>query len=163
MSLDTLQTINFAGKDGFQWFFAKVVPQEHWKGTADALNLDGKQSHRAKIRICGYDTFDCVSPTRIARHGIMLSRINSKGINLNNSKFKNDHSLLDDECDLSEINIFTKSYLHHLFKSNEILGIVILSLYNIWFMNKFFEDIRTNIESDTFEKFKKNFFDNLTK
>ena len=112
---------------------------------------------------CGYDTFDCVSPTRIARHGIMLSRINSKGINLNNSKFKNDHSLLDDECDLSEINNFTKSYLHHLFKSNEILGIVILSLYNIWFMNKFFEDIRTNIESDTFEKFKKNFFDNLTK
>ena len=93
----------------------------------------------------------------------MLSRINSKGINLNNSKFKNDHSLLDDECDLSEINIFTKSYLHHLFKSNEILGIVILSLYNIWFMNKFFEDIRTNIESDTFEKFKKNFFNNLTK
>tara|TARA_S200000501_G_scaffold102469_1_gene95995 strand:+ start:19 stop:2613 length:2595 start_codon:yes stop_codon:yes gene_type:complete len=58
MSLDTLQTINFAGKDGFQWFFAKVVPQEHWKGTADALNFDGKQSHRAKIRVCGYDTFE---------------------------------------------------------------------------------------------------------
>ena len=58
MSLDTLQTINFAGKDGFQWFFAKVVPQEHWKSTADALNYDGKQSHRAKIRVCGYDTFD---------------------------------------------------------------------------------------------------------
>jgi len=58
MSLDTLQTINFAGKDGFQWFFAKVVPQEHWKGTADVLNFDAKQSHRAKIRICGYDTFD---------------------------------------------------------------------------------------------------------
>ena len=58
MSLDTLQTINFAGKDGFQWFFAKVVPQEHWKGTADALNFDGKQTHRAKIRVCGYDTFD---------------------------------------------------------------------------------------------------------
>ena len=58
MSLDTLQTINFAGKDGFQWFFAKVVPQEYWKGTADSLNFDGKQSHRAKIRICGYDTFE---------------------------------------------------------------------------------------------------------
>jgi len=53
--------------------------------------------------------------------------------------------------------------LHHLFKANEILGIVILSLYNIWFMNKFFEDIRINIERDTFEKFKKDFFDNLTK
>ena len=112
---------------------------------------------------CGYDTFDCVSPTRIARHGIMLSRSNPKGVNLNNSKFKNDHSLIDEECELSDINNFTKAYLHHLFKANEILGIVILSLYNIWFMNKFFEDIRANIERDTFEKFKKDFFGNLTK
>ena len=93
----------------------------------------------------------------------MLSRLNAKGVNLNNSKFKNDHSLIDEGCELSDINNFTKAYLHHLFKANEILGIVILSLYNIWFMNKFFEDIRVNIERDTFEKFKKDFFDNLTK
>ena len=58
MSLDTLQTINFAGKDGFQWFFAKVVPAEHWKQIGSALDFEGKQSHRAKIRVCGYDTFD---------------------------------------------------------------------------------------------------------
>ena len=112
---------------------------------------------------CGYDTFDCVSPTRIARHGIMLSRLSTKGINLNNSKFKNDHSFIDEECELTEINNFSKSYLHHLFKANEILGIVILSLYNIWFMNKFFEEIRVNIQNDTFEIFKKNFLNNLTK
>ena len=112
---------------------------------------------------CGYDTFDCVSPTRIARHGIMLSRLSTKGINLNNSKFKNDHSFIDEECELHEINNFYKSYLHHLFKANEILGIVILSLYNIWFMNKFFEEIRVNIQNDTFEIFKKNFLNNLTK
>ena len=112
---------------------------------------------------CGYDTFDCVSPTRIARHGIMLSRLSTKGINLNNSKFKNDHSFIDEECELPEINNFSKSYLNHLFKANEILGIVILSLYNIWFMNKFFEEIRVNIQNDTFEIFKKNFLDNLTK
>ena len=87
---------------------------------------------------CGYDTFDCVSPTRIARHGIMLSRLSTKGINLNNSKFRNDHSFIDEECELPEINNFSKSYLHHLFKAKEILGIVILSLYNICFMNKFF-------------------------
>ena len=112
---------------------------------------------------CGYDTFDCVSPTRIARHGIMLSRLSTKGINLNNSKFRNDHSFIDEECELPEINNFSKSYLHHLFKANEILGIVILSLYNIWFMNKFFEEIRVNIQNDTFEIFKKNFLNNLTK
>jgi len=58
MSLDTLQTINFAGKDGFQWFFAKVVPAEHWKQIGSALDFEGKQSHRAKIRVCGYDTFE---------------------------------------------------------------------------------------------------------
>ena len=112
---------------------------------------------------CGYDTFDCVSPTRIARHGIMLSRLSTKGINLNNSKFRNDHSFIDEECELPEINNFSKSYLHHLFKANEILGIVILSLYNILFMNKFFEEIRVNIQNDTFEIFKKNFLNNLTK
>ena len=112
---------------------------------------------------CGYDTFDCVSPTRIARHGIMLSKTKNKGLNLNNSKYKNDHSSLDENCELDEINKFTKSYIHHLFKSNEILGMVILSIYNIWFMNKFFEEIRGAIKTDKFEDYKKEILLNLSK
>ena len=112
---------------------------------------------------CGYDTFDCVSPTRIARHGIMLSKSKIKGLNLNNSKFKDDHSSIDEKCNLTEINKFTKSYIHHLFKSNEILGMVILSIYNIWFMNNFFEEIRNFIKNDQFESYKKEILVNLGK
>ena len=112
---------------------------------------------------CGYDTFDCVSPTRIARHGIMLSKSKIKGLNLNNSKFKDDHSSIDEKCNLIEINKFTKSYIHHLFKSNEILGMVILSIYNIWFMNNFFEEIRNFIKNDQFESYKKEILVNLGK
>ena len=112
---------------------------------------------------CGYDTFDCVSPTRIARHGIMLSKIKNRGINLNNSLYKNDHSSIDENCEVNEINKFTKSYIHHLFKSNEILGMVILSIYNVWFMNKFFEEIRESIKIDKFEDYKKELLFNLSK
>lgn len=111
---------------------------------------------------CGYDTFDCVSPTRIARHGIMLSKSSIKGLNLNNAKFRDDHSSLDESCDLSEINKFTKSYIHHLFKSNEILGMVILSIYNVWFMNNFFKEIRSQIENESFENYKKEILSNLS-
>ena len=112
---------------------------------------------------CGYDTFDCVSPTRIARHGIMLSKSKIKGFNLNNSKFKDDHSCIDEDCSVSEINKFTKSYIHHLLKSNEILGMVILSIYNIWFMNNFFQEIRTAIQQDQFETYKKDILSQLSK
>ncbi len=112
---------------------------------------------------CGYDTFDCVSPTRIARHGILLSKYKNKGLNLNNNQFKNDHSPLDENCNLDEINKFTKSYLHHLFKSNEILGMVILTIYNVWFMNKFLEEIRESIKVDKFENYKEEILSNLSK
>ena len=111
----------------------------------------------------GYDTFDCVSPTRIARHGIMMSKLSSNGINLNNSKYKDDHSSLDEDCEIQEINKFSKSYLHHLFKSNEMLGMIILSIYNIWFMNKFFEEIRISINENKFEEYKSSILSNLVK
>ena len=81
-------------------------------------------------------------------------RIKKKGINLNNSSFKNDHSPLDEN---SEINIgrnYSKAYIHHLFKSNEILGMTILSIYNIWFMNNFLMQIRKSIHEKRFNIFK---------
>ena len=109
----------------------------------------------------GFDTFDCVSPTRIARHGVMLSKNKKKGINLNNSSFKNDHSPLDEN---SEINIgrnYSKAYIHHLFKSNEILGMTILSIYNIWFMNNFLMQIRKSIHEKNFNIFKSTMLSNF--
>jgi len=109
----------------------------------------------------GFDTFDCVSPTRIARHGVMLSKNKNKGINLNNSCFKNDDSPLDENTGPSIGKSYSKAYLHHLFKSNEILGMTILSIYNIWFMNNFFSEIRSSIRDQKFASFKKNILSNF--
>ena len=84
----------------------------------------------------------------------LFKRFKKKGINLNNSSFKNDHSPLDEN---SEINIgrnYSKAYIHHLFKSNEILGMTILSIYNIWFMNNFLMQIRKSIHEKRFNIFK---------
>lgn len=109
----------------------------------------------------GFDTFDCVSPTRIARHGVMLSRNRIKGINLHNSSFRNDHSSLDEHSNFDLAKNYSKSYLHHLFKSNELLAMSILSIYNIWFMNNFLNDIRKSIFLNQFSSFKKNFLLNF--
>ena len=93
----------------------------------------------------------------------MMSKLSSKGINLNNSKYKDDHSSLDEGCEIQEINKFSKSYINHLFKSNEMLGMIILSIYNIWFMNKFFEEIRKSINENKFEEYKSSILSNLVK
>ncbi|MDC0861293.1 tRNA guanosine(34) transglycosylase Tgt [Alphaproteobacteria bacterium] len=109
----------------------------------------------------GFDTFDCVSPTRIARHGVMLSKYNKKGINLNNSAYKNDDSPLDKSSAISLGKEYSKAYVHHLFKSNEILGMTILSIYNIWFMNNFLSEIRKSINENNFNKYKSNLLFNF--
>ena len=109
----------------------------------------------------GFDTFDCVSPTRIARHGVMLSKNKNKGLNLNNSCFKNDYSPLDENIDLNIGSDYSKAYLHHLFKSNEMLGMTILSIYNIWFMNNFFNEIRKSIRNKKFELYKNQILSNF--
>ena len=104
----------------------------------------------------GFDTFDCVSPTRIARHGVMLSKNKKKGINLNNSFFKNDHSPLDENSKINLGRDYSKAYIHHIFKSNETLGMTILSIYNIWFMNNFLSEIRKSIHENNFNIYKSN-------
>jgi queuine tRNA-ribosyltransferase len=91
----------------------------------------------------------------------MLSKNKNKGINLNNSCFKNDDSPLDESAELSIGKSYSKAYLHHLFKSNEILGMTILSIYNIWFMNNFFSEIRSSISDQKFASFKKNILSNF--
>ena len=105
----------------------------------------------------GIDTFDCVMPTRIARHGSALSRYNSKGrINIKNSIYKKDQNSLEENCACSTCNNYSKSYIHHLFKSNEILGLQLLSLHNIFFMNSMMKEIRKSIDNNNFEEAKKN-------
>ncbi|MBN2087675.1 tRNA guanosine(34) transglycosylase Tgt [Candidatus Peregrinibacteria bacterium] len=103
----------------------------------------------------GVDMFDCVMPTRNARHGHLFT---SKGIvRIKKEEFKEDLSSLDDECDCYTCKNFTKAYLRHLHIANELLGLRLNTLHNVAFYQKLMKDIRKSIENDKFDEFKKEF------
>lgn len=108
---------------------------------------------------CGIDTFDCVHPTRLARHGGALCHPKDgdgkEHLNLKNARFKDDLRPLDPDSDFHYSNYYTRAYIHYLFKVNEALAGIILTLHNIHFMSQFARDIRTAIKAGTFEAFRK--------
>ncbi len=100
----------------------------------------------------GVDFFDCVMPSRNARHGHLFT---SKGIiNINNSKYERDDSPVDDNCDCELCKNYSKAYLRHLFKAKEMLGMRLAVIHNLRFYNKLMEDIRLNLDNGTFRQFK---------
>ncbi len=108
----------------------------------------------------GIDMFDCVMPTRSGRTGLAFTWQGK--INLKNSKYQNDKTPLDEECDIRDLNKYSKSYLNHLIRSDEILASMLISLNNIYFYQQFMREIRNNIKNRTFKNFYKkyiNFFD----
>ena len=105
--------------------------------------------------IRGIDIFDCVLPTRLARHGHAFTR-NGK-INLKNAKYKEDFSPLESDCDCYACKNYTKAYIRHLITAEETFGARLLSIHNIRFLTKLVEDIRENIEKDTLLEFREEF------
>ena len=103
----------------------------------------------------GIDTFDCVSPTRLARHGSALVKGKRNKINLKNKKFKENFYPIDISCNCYTCKNFTLSYLHHLFVSDEILALQLVTNHNIYFMNELMETIRYSINNNIFEEVKK--------
>lgn len=107
----------------------------------------------------GIDTFDCVGPTRIARHGSAILKQhelyeidplnNKKHLNLCNSRFKNDHTPISSDCDCYTCRNFTRAYVHHLIKAGEALSGTLVSIHNIHMMNRLLSDIRRGIKEDT--------------
>ncbi len=106
----------------------------------------------------GIDIFDCVSPTRLARHGHAYTWHGK--INLKNSKFKADFSKIDEECDCYACKNYTKAYIRHLITSSETFGARLLSIHNIYFLTSLMKKIRENIKSDTLEEFRDEFIKN---
>lgn len=103
----------------------------------------------------GVDMFDCVLPTRNARHGHMFT---SRGVvRLKRSDYKDDLSPLDPNCDCYTCKNFTKAYLRHLFMAGEILSIRLNTVHNVAFYLNLMRQIREAIEKDQFAKFKKSF------
>ena len=105
----------------------------------------------------GVDMFDCVLPTRVARHGALMT---SHGrININNEKYKYDFTPLDKDCDCYTCKNYTKAYLRHLHKSEELFGKNLLSIHNVRFLLKLSEDIREAIKNDRLADFKEEFLE----
>ncbi len=101
----------------------------------------------------GVDIFDSVFPTRNGRHG---TAITSTGmLNLRKADYRNDMKPLDENCSCYTCENFTRSYLHHLLREKEILGMHLLSLHNICFMIEFTKRIREEIEQGNIERFRK--------
>ena len=99
----------------------------------------------------GVDTFDCVSPTRLARHGSALTKGKVGKINIKNKKYANQMSPIDETCICPTCSSYTLSYIHHLFKAGELLSLQLVTAHNIYFMNKLMSDIRKSIENDNLE------------
>ena len=103
----------------------------------------------------GIDTFDCVSPTRLARHGTALIIGKQAKKNIKNKQYESDLSPIDNNCHCSTCLNYSISYIHHLFKSAELLGLQLVTLHNIFFMNNLMKDIRYSIENNNLEKIEK--------
>ena len=103
----------------------------------------------------GIDMFDCVLPTRSGRTGLAFTWEGK--LNIKNSKYQKDLSPLDPKCEIRGLNRYSKSYLNHLIKSNEMMASMLISLHNINFYQEFMREIRKNIKSGTFATFYKKY------
>ncbi len=109
----------------------------------------------------GVDMFDCVLPTRLARHGHAFTRTGK--INIKNAKYKEDFTPVDKECDCECCKHYTKAYIRHLIIANETLGQRLLSIHNLRFLIKLTEEIRQSIKDDNFLTYKSNFINKYLK
>ncbi len=101
----------------------------------------------------GVDLFDCVMPSRNARHGHLFT---SEGIiNINNKKYELDMRPIDENCGCPVCQRYSRAYIRHLLKSQEMLSQRLLVMHNLWFYNHLMEDIRNALDNGTFKEFKR--------
>ncbi len=104
----------------------------------------------------GIDTFDCVMPTRIARHGMALMKgVPNERINLVNSRYKDDPTPLDEAMELPCSTEYSKAYIHHLLKAKEMLGYQIVSQHNVAVINQLMREVRAAIRAGTLDALEK--------
>ncbi len=107
----------------------------------------------------GVDLFDCVMPSRNARHGQLFTK---KGIiNINNAKYERDENPIDIECNCPVCRSYSRSYIRHLFKSKEMLGMRLGVIHNLYFYNNLMKEIRDNLDNGTFSDYKNEYVDLL--
>ena len=107
----------------------------------------------------GVDLFDCVMPSRNARHGHLYTW--SGVININNQKYERDDTPIDPTCQCPTCRSFSKAYIRHLFKAKEMLAMRLCVMHNLWFYNHLMEEIRLAIDEDRFTQFHDRYVDLL--
>ena len=106
----------------------------------------------------GVDMFDCVSPTRMARNGTLFSRdakANKYRVNIENAEYKLDERAVDSTCDCYTCKNFTRAYLNHLFRAEELLAYRLATIHNLRFFIRLMEQIRESIKNNKFQELKK--------
>ena len=116
----------------------------------------GTPDYLIEAAIRGIDMCDCVLPTRIARNGTAMT---SHGkVVVRNATYEKDFSPLDPECDCYTCKNYTRAYIRHLVKAQEILAVRLLSIHNLRFLTKLMERVRIEIENDNLLNFKNEFY-----
>jgi queuine tRNA-ribosyltransferase len=109
----------------------------------------------------GIDQFDCVLPTRNARHGILFTRRGD--MRIRNARWKTDTAPIDDECDCHTCTHFSRAYLHHLIRANEILGARLATIHNLHYYHRLMAGMRAAIETRGFADFTARFHEMQTR
>ncbi|MGL9732453.1 MAG: tRNA guanosine(34) transglycosylase Tgt [Wolbachia sp.] len=118
----------------------------------------------------GIDTFDCVHPTRLARHGGALVKVKNRNfivskckehINLRNQQFELDDNPIESDCLCFTCRKHSRAYIHHLLKAKELLAYTLVTIHNVFFMNKLMESIRQSILDDRLEQEKNNWISEM--
>ena len=131
-------------------YAVKYLPEDkprYLMGVGDPIDLLERVAR-------GIDMFDCVLPTRLARHGNVFTRHGR--INIRNAKYKEDFTPIED-CDCYCCKHYTKAYVRHLIVANETFGARLLSIHNIRFLVKLMEEIRESIKDGRFIEYKEEF------
>ena len=112
----------------------------------------GTPSNMIEAVARGVDFFDCVMPARNARHAKVFTW--SGAMNMKNAKYDYDERPIDEECDCPVCRRYTRSYIHHLFKAEEMLAMRLAVMHNLYFYNKLMERMREALDNGTFEQFR---------
>ena len=107
----------------------------------------------------GVDFFDCVMPARNARHGRLFTW--SGAVNMKNAKYARDERPIDPTCDCPVCRRYSRAYVHHLFKAEEMLAMRLSVMHNLYFYNKLAERIRAAIDADAFADFRAEYSEKL--
>ena len=160
-SADFIENLPFAGicvggslgkskKDMFK-ILNWVMPRLQKPRPRHLLGI-GQMEDIVKSVACGIDLFDCVEPTRLARHGVFLT---SKGkLNVLLARYKKDKNPPVKNCHCYTCRNFSRAYLHHLFKTKELLAYRLATIHNLHFMNEFMKEVREAIQEGKFRNIK---------